>query len=53
MRPLSHWLHENEAFQESTPHRLLHHIPLPKGQKETICDAKVNEGPEGPEDLYL
>ena len=51
-------LHENEAFQDQNfslkiyPHHPLYHIPLPKSQKESICGAKVNEGPESPEDLY-
>ena len=32
-------------------HHPLHHIPLPKIQKELICRAKVIEGPEAPVDF--
>ena len=42
---------KTKIFLKMYPHHPLYHISLPS-QKELICDAKVIEGPEAPEDLH-
>ena len=50
VRPLSDWLHENEAFQDQNfslkiyPHHPLYHMPLPKSQKESSRRSKSHWG---------